>query len=625
MSLKPIVQCKKQIIGKHSSFKTCEKLKMESKKRILVIGGGFSGIGSIKSLKEEGHEPICYEKTANPGGTWYYREDTPMGIPSIMPTTVINHSKEMGALTNFPPDKRYPNYMRHFELYRMFLDVGEHFDCFKHITYNREVIKVKRATDYDETGRWCATVKNTETGEITDEIFDGVMVGVGHITYPKMAQYPGMDKYRGIIMHTHSLKRCDQFKDKRVLVIGVGCSGLDAAVEISNVSSQVYLSTRNGAWILPRLGPYGLPFDYCMLRRFMSTVQAAVGVNFCSWYLEKVQLQSKFNHNLYNLKPAYHALSKDPATNDLIGSKLITGSVVLRKDVKCFTETGVIFENETQVTEVDVVIMATGYKWSFPFLEDGILTTDNGQINLYKCVYPPHLKHPTLAIIGFLLPFGPGFPLGEMQCRWAAQVYSGKCSLPSEEVMMESINKRYEENLKRFAPHEKMSVRVDYVQYMDEIAEEIGAKPNMWKLFFTDISLYKAVMFGPALPYQYRLEGPHKWDGARKAILTAHERVRYPLSGERKKSSKPTFKLTSYLKYIIVCLLMAFWLTNSEPSVKCYLIAVMFVYFVTWKGFYKKYFFSLLMLPFFVSWDGFVSSYFLTIFVPILLATITSY
>lgn len=82
-------------------------------------------------------------------------------------------------------------------------------------------------------------VKNTETGEVTHEIYDGVMICVGHITYPKMASYPGMEKYKGKIMHTHSLKRVNMFQDKQVVVVGTGCSGLDAAVEISNEAAQV--------------------------------------------------------------------------------------------------------------------------------------------------------------------------------------------------------------------------------------------------------------------------------------------------------------------------------------------------------------------------------------------------
>lgn len=212
---------------------------MPSKKKIAIVGGGFSGLSSIRALKEEDLEPVCYERTPAPGGTWCFREDSPYGVPSIMPTTIINHSKEMGALSNFPPKKEYANYMRHNELYQYFKDVGEASDCFKHMIFNREVTSVRKAVDYDETGKWVVTVKNTENGETTSDTFDGVMVCVGHITYPKMYDFPGMEKFKGQIIHTHSLKKVDMFSGKRICVVGIGCSALDAAVETSNVATQV--------------------------------------------------------------------------------------------------------------------------------------------------------------------------------------------------------------------------------------------------------------------------------------------------------------------------------------------------------------------------------------------------
>lgn len=225
-------------------------------------------------------------------------------------------------------------------------------------------------------------------------------------------------------------------------------------------------------------------------------------------------------------------MSKDPVMNDTLPTKIITGAIKVKRDVKCFTENGIIFEDETKVTEADVVIMATGYAWKFDFLEDGIVKLEDNKINLYKCMYPAHLKHPSLVIIGFFLPFGPGFPLGEIQTRWAAQVFNGKFLPPSEEEMMADIQKRYEINSKRYVPSDKISIRIDFIQYMDEIASMFGTKPNMWKLLFTDPKLYWALFFGPSLPYQYRLQGPHRWDGARDAILTAYDRVCSPFSDE---------------------------------------------------------------------------------------------
>ena len=53
---------------------------------------------------------------------------------------------------------------------------------------------------------------------------------------------------------------------------------------------------------------------------------------------------------------------------------------------------------------------------------------------------------------------------------------------------------------------------------MDEIADLLGAKPNLWKLAKTDTMLAVRCYLGPCLPAQYRLVGPGAWKGAADAI-----------------------------------------------------------------------------------------------------------
>lgn len=68
-------------------------------------------------------------------------------------------------------------------------------------------------------------------------------------------------------------------------------------------------------------------------------------------------------------------------------------------------------------------------------------------------------------------------------------------------------------------------LQVDFVSYMDDIAGEIGVRPSLFWLFLTDYSLFKRVLWGPVTAYQYRLIGPGKWDGARRAIFTQFDRM----------------------------------------------------------------------------------------------------
>lgn len=209
------------------------------KKQVAVIGAGTSGLMAIKSLKEEGFEPICFEKSSYYGGLWKYHEEDVDGVPSLMWSTSLNNSKEIGSISDFPPDPAFPNYMRHSDVMQMFSRYGKKFDLFRHIRYNQEVKSVRRAGDYSTTGRWTVITRDTKTGEDAEHVFDAVMVCAGHLSQPNIPNGVGMNSFRGDIIHTHSIKTFQDFSGKTVCVVGTGSSALDAAVEISHVAKQV--------------------------------------------------------------------------------------------------------------------------------------------------------------------------------------------------------------------------------------------------------------------------------------------------------------------------------------------------------------------------------------------------
>ncbi|GFV01077.1 dimethylaniline monooxygenase 5 [Trichonephila clavipes] len=532
----------------------------QTKKRVAVIGGGVCGICSVKTLKEEGIEPICFEKTGFFGGTWRYHEDDVDGLAAVTWATVANNSKEMSALSDFPPPKDIPNYLSHRKVYEMVCVYVNHFDILRHMHFNHEVISVRKAEDYDLTGRWTVTAKNLITNKVITDTYDGVFLCTGQFGYANMPTYPGQEKFQGRIIHSKQLRTFEYFKNERVVVVGVGCSGVDAATETSNFAEQVYLSSRNGAWIFPRLGPYGLPFDMCYLRRWSDVMYRLLPYSWSSWLFQRNLERMKFNHSLYSLRPPSHVWAQDPVLTDVLPSKILSGHVMVKKNIKMFTESGVIFEGEAKTTEVDTVIMATGFQWKFPFLEKGVITKDGDCLNLYKCVYPAQLPHATLAILGFMLPLGPGFPLGESQCRWAALLMNDKVKLPSPTEMLGEVKKRYETNLKRYKRSDRLTTRVDYIEYMDDITSQFGAKPDLIKIFFTDQKLFWALWLGPSLPYQYRLQGPHKWEGAREAILTYKERMEAPLRNEAYRKTKRKFHGFP-LKLVLAFIVFWFWIS----------------------------------------------------------------
>lgn len=65
------------------------------------------------------------------------------------------------------------------------------------------------------------------------------MLCSGHHTVPYWPEpFPGQENYLGEILHGHDYRDPLQFADKNVVVVGIGNSGGDIAVELSKIAKQ---------------------------------------------------------------------------------------------------------------------------------------------------------------------------------------------------------------------------------------------------------------------------------------------------------------------------------------------------------------------------------------------------
>jgi len=530
-------------------------------KKICVIGAGASGIVCIKECLEAGFSVVCYEKVDYIGGLWRYHENDTDGIASVTRATIINSSKEMSAYSDFPPPKDLPNYCHNFQLVRYFDSYAEAHGVKKYVKFCHEVVSVVQTSDHVLTGRWIVKVKNTIKNEVSEDTFDGAAVWTGHHVKPRSPKFKGQDNFKGRILHTHSYKRPKGFDDQNVVVVGIGNSGGDASVELSAVAKQVYLSTRRGSWILFRVGPFGIPFDMMYLRRIVFNVFNLVPYSLSCATTERF-LNSRFDHKLYGLEPEHHVWSQHPMVNDALPNRILSGTVTVKGDIQEFTENGVIFEGDQEVTPVDVVVMATGYEVSFPFLDKSIVDTTGNQVPLYKYMFQPNLVHPeTLAFIALAQPVGPLIPIAVLQSRWFCQLMQGRVKLPSKYTMICDIKKKKDLMEKRYYAGPRHTMQVDWVPFMEEIASQFGVRPRIWKYFFTDPRLWTQLVFGPCVPYHYRLDGPGTWDGAREAILTVKDRTIEALStrpSKLKEDRTISKRLTNIFAELAVLLHVAF-------------------------------------------------------------------
>uniref|UniRef100_A0A2K5V6K9 Flavin-containing monooxygenase n=1 Tax=Macaca fascicularis TaxID=9541 RepID=A0A2K5V6K9_MACFA len=452
-------------------------------KRVGIIGAGVSGLAAIRCCLEEGLEPTCFERSNDVGGLWKFSDHTEEGRASIYQSVFTNSSKEMMCFPDFPYPDDYPNYMHHSKLQEYIKTFAQKKDLLRYMQFETLVSSIKKCTSFLVTGQW--VVVTEKDGKQESTIFDAVMICSGHHVYPNLPtdSFPGLDRFRGNYLHSWDYKNPEAFKGKRVLVIGLGNSGSDIAVELSRLATQVIISTRSGSWVMSRVWDDGYPWDMVSLR-------------------------------------------KEPVFNGELPSRILCGLVSIKPSVKEFTETSAVFEDGTVFEAIDSVIFATGYDYSYPFLDETIIKSRNNEVTLFKGIFPPLMEKPTLAVIGLVQSLGAAIPTADLQARWAAKVFANSCTLPTMNEMMDDIDEKMGKKLKWFG--QSQTLQTDYITYMDELGSFIGAKPNIPWLFLTDPRLALEVYFGPCSPYQFRLMGPGKWDGARNAILTQWNRTVKP-------------------------------------------------------------------------------------------------
>uniref|UniRef100_A0A4X2KB83 Flavin-containing monooxygenase n=1 Tax=Vombatus ursinus TaxID=29139 RepID=A0A4X2KB83_VOMUR len=494
-------------------------------KRVAIIGAGSCGLPAIKCCLDEGLEPTCFEQNDDIGGLWKFqvRNISYLGA-SIYKSLTINTSKEMMAFSDFPIPEDYPNYMHNSQVMDYFRAYAKHFGLLPYIFFKTTVLSVSKQPDFSITGQW--NVITESSGVKESSVFDAVLVCTGHHVEPylPLSFFPGIRKFKGQILHSWKYKQPEHFRDKRVVMIGLGNSGADITVDLSHAVKKIFLSTRSGSWVVNRVSDNGFPLDVTYFTRFRNIIRHFTPLCLLNRWGEN-KLNSRFNHTHYGLKPSHRFLSKYPIVGDDLPNGIISGRIAVKPNVKEFTETAVIFEDGTKEDNIDAVIFATGYSFSFPFLEESVIKIKNNHVSLYKHVFPPFLEKPTLAIIGLLQPLGAIMPIAELQVRGATRVFKGLIKLPPEGDMMADVIQKIKENEKRYVPSQHINLQVQYIEYMDEISSFSGVKPNMLSLFLRDPKLAWEVFFGPCTPIQFRLMGPGKWNRARETILSQRKRI----------------------------------------------------------------------------------------------------
>ncbi|XID74253.1 flavin-containing monooxygenase [Alkanindiges sp. WGS2144] len=214
---------------------TQQKTKQTPPYRVIIIGGGFAGLGAAIKLKQAGiSDFLLLEKANELGGVW--RENTYPGCACDVPSSLYSYS--------FEPN---PAWSRVFagqaEIKQYLQNTAEKYDVMPHVRLQHEM----------QTARWSdieqCWVIQTSQGELRTQFT--IMAG-GPMHEPVIPAIKGMDTFQGEIFHSSRWRHDIDLTNRRVAVIGTGASAIQFVPQIQPKVKHLTVFQRTPHWVLPK-------------------------------------------------------------------------------------------------------------------------------------------------------------------------------------------------------------------------------------------------------------------------------------------------------------------------------------------------------------------------------------
>jgi dimethylaniline monooxygenase (N-oxide forming) len=416
-----------------------------------VIGAGCAGLTVTKALHEAGIEVDCFERSDRIGGLWAYREGD--AKTAAYRSLHINTSRNRMAFSDHPMPETYPDFPGHRQIAAYFESYADRFGVRERIQLEREVKRAVR----DPDGTWQIELANGEQRR-----YAMLVVANGHHWDPQWPDPPFPGSFSGTVMHSHAFVDATPLYGKRVLVLGMGNSAMDIAVETSYQAARVVLAARRGAHIVPKY-LFGRPVDTLSTN---ARVPFAIRAGVLRALLRLVQGPVE----RYGLPRPDHRFGEAHPTvsSDILG-RVAHGAVIVRPNIAELVGDSVRF-TDGSIEPIDVIIYCTGYKVTFPFFDHSFLAAADNDLPLFRRVFRPGL--PNLAFIGLLQPLGAIMPLAEVQGRWVADYLVGRYALPSEAEMRRDIDDERRRMFARYVTSRRHTMQVDFDDYLLALAKE---------------------------------------------------------------------------------------------------------------------------------------------------------
>jgi cation diffusion facilitator CzcD-associated flavoprotein CzcO len=336
---------------------------------MALIGAGPVGLGMAKALLEHKIPYEQLEADSELGGNWLH---------GVYETVHIISSRKTTEYADYPMPADYPDFPSRQQLLEYLRDYAARFQLLPHIQFNTKVVMALPLP----ADRWQVELASGEK-----RVYKGLIVCNGHHWDRRFPEYAG--KFAGEFLHSKDYRAPVQLAGKRVLVIGGGNSACDIAAEAARVGKTACISLRRGYWFLPKT-LFGIPSAELITPWFPVWVQRI----FLRLML-RIVIGRYSNYGLP--EPQHKIFEAHPTINSELLYYVKHGRIQPRQDIARFDGNTVHFVDGSS-EDFDMVVCATGYHVSFPFLPPGLVKVKGSTAQVYGgCVLP---EHKNLYIVG---------------------------------------------------------------------------------------------------------------------------------------------------------------------------------------------------------------------------------
>ncbi len=327
---------------------------------VAVVGAGPAGLATARALRVRGLPYLQFERHGDVGGIWDI--DNP-GTPMYESAHFIS-SRDKSGFFDYPMPKSYADYPSRTEILEYTHSFADAFGLRAGIRFDTPVFGSRQEDD----GSWTL---ETSVGPVRAS----ALVCCTGVTWdPRMPDVPG--HFDGEIIHSVDYRDPSRFAGRRVLIVGLGNSGADIACDAAASTDAAFISTRRGYHFIPKFLA-GTPSDQTEWlpiwgkRLLYSVVRPLMIGDVRRWGLPK---------------PDHKLFETHPLLNTQLLHYLQHGDIAAKPGVARFDGPDVVFTDGTR-ERVDLVVFATGYDMSIPYLPHDYLPWTDGRPNMYLNVF----------------------------------------------------------------------------------------------------------------------------------------------------------------------------------------------------------------------------------------------